>query len=471
MTEPTLLTRASGAAPTAPPRTGLVLAIIVTCQMMLILDVTVMNVALPAIQADLRFSRAGLSWVLNAYALAFGGLLLTGGRAGDIFGRRRLFLGGVALFTLASLCGGLATSPGQLLAARVAQGAGAALAGPNALALLTTTFTEARARIRALAIFSGVASGGLALGLLVGGALTEWGSWRWVLFINVPFGLAVAVLAPRFVAEPPRHPGALDVPGGITATAGSTGLVYGLIRAAERGWGDRITIGAVALSAILLGAFLAIEARTARPLVPLRLFADRNRAGGYLIMLLTPAAMLGVFFFLTQFLQDVLGFSPLRAGLSFLPLAVALFTVTRLIPRLLPRFGARRLVVTGMLLLTAGLIWLSQVSAHSGYAAAILAPMVLFGLGAGLGASPLNVLIMSAVPPRDAGAASGALQTAQQIGGGLGLAILVTATHTVDAAFTAAAVFTAAAALVGGLILRPPTAAPRAAPRSRRDRP
>jgi EmrB/QacA subfamily drug resistance transporter len=465
---------------TPKPRLGLVLAIVVTCQMMLILDTTVMNVALPTIQADLHFSRTGLSWVINAYALAFGGLLLTGGRAGDILGRRRLFLGGIALFTLASLCGGLAASPGQLLAARVAQGVGAALAGPNALALLTTTFTEPRARIRALSIFSAVSSGGFALGLIVGGALTQWGSWRWVLLINVPFGLAVTLLAPRYVAQPERHGGTLDIPGGITATAGFAGLVYGLIRTAGRGWGDPVAIGILAASAVLVAAFLAIEARTARPLVPLALFADRNRDGGYLIMFLAPAGMLAMFFFLTQFLQDVLGFGPLRAGFAFLPLAAALFGAARLIPWLLPRFGPRRLVVTGMLMITAGLLWLSQISVHSGYLTALLAPMVLFGAGAGLGVSPLNAVIMAAVPPRDSGAASGVLQTAQQVGGGLGLAILVSvaasaARHTAGdprqvlahgsaVAFGAATAFTVAAVLVGLTLRRP-------APRSAAEKP
>jgi EmrB/QacA subfamily drug resistance transporter len=433
-----------------------------------------MNVALPAIQADLHFSPTGLSWVLNAYALAFGGLLLTGGRAGDLLGRRRVFVVGVTLFTLASLAGGLATSPAELLGARIAQGIAAALAGPNALALLTNTYTEPRARIRALSIFSAVASGGLALGLIVGGTLTQFGSWRWVLFINVPFGLAVALLTARHVAQPERHGGTLDIPGGVTATAGFALLVYGLIRAAEQGWADPVTLGTLAASAALIATFVAIEARTDRPLVPLRLFADRNRASGYTIMLLAPAGMFAMFFFLTQFLQDVLGFGPLRAGFAFLPLAVALFGVARLIPRLLPRFGPRRLVVTGMILLSVGLLWLSRISPHSGYATALLAPMVLFGLGAGLGASPLNAVIMASVNPRDSGAASGALQTAQQVGGGLGLAILVTVAsashprpgpagadqaraalaHGTAVAFAAATIFTAAGLLVG-LTLRP----------------
>jgi EmrB/QacA subfamily drug resistance transporter len=448
------------------PRLGLVLAIVVTCQMMLILDTTVMNIALPAIQTDLHFSRTGLSWVIDGYVLAYGGLLLVGGRAGDILGRRQVFVAGVAVFTLASLAGGLATSPAELVGARVGQGVAAAVAGPNALALLTATFTEPRARIRALALFSAVASGGLAIGLVVGGALTEWGSWRWVLFVNVPFGAAVCALAPRFVPAPPRHSNSLDLPGGAAATAGFAGLVYALIRAADRGWGDGVTIGTLAASAVLIGAFLAIEARTARPLVPLRLFADRNRAGGYLIMMLTPAAMLAMFFFLTQFLQDVRGLSPLRAGLAFLPMALIMFGGTRLIPLLLPRFGPRRLAVTGMLLITAGLIWLSQISVHSGYATAVLGPIVLFGAGGALGVSPLNPVIMAGVRPQDVGAAAGVLQTAQQVGSGLGLAVLVTVfgaatraatghpaaavlAHGSAVAFAVATAFTATGALVG----------------------
>jgi MFS family permease len=337
-------------------------------------------------------------------------------------------------------------------------------------------------------MFSAISSGGLALGLIVGGALTEWASWRWVLFINVPFGIAVAGLAPRYLrADGPIAPdrrtdrsvhsgsdansgsagSALDLPGGLTATVGSTALVYAFIRAAVSGWGDALTIGTFAVAVVVLGAFVAIEARSARPLMPLRLFADRNRAGGYLIFLLVPAAMLGVFFFLTQILQDAMGFSPMRTGFAFLPLAVTMFGTVRLMPVLLPRFGPKVLGTTGMALMFAGLLWLSQVDAASGYVSALLGPMVLFGLGGGLGVSPMNVVIMATVPRPDMGAASGLLQTAQQVGGALGLAVLVTVygraggslVHRASAGFAAAAVFAACALLVA-LTLRRATSRP-----------
>jgi EmrB/QacA subfamily drug resistance transporter len=457
-------------------RPGVPLAVIVTCQMMLILDVTVMNVALPTIRTDLHFSATGLSWVLNAYALSFGGLLLLGGRAGDLLGRRRLFVVGVALFTLASLLGGFATSAAWLLAARTLQGVGAAIAGPNALALLTTTFTEARERIRALSIFSAVASGGFAIGLIVGGALTEWGSWRWVLFINVPFGLAVALLAPRVLRADQSGDGSrrgarhLDLPGAVTATAGTAALVYGFIRAAGGGWSDPLTIGTVAAAIVLLGGFAWIETRAGRPLMPLRLFAERNRAIGYLNFLVMSAGMLAVFFFLTQFLQEVLRLSPMRTGFAFLPMAVVMFTVVRTLPRLIPRFGPKPIIITGAVLLLIAFAWLTRISAGSTYAAALLGPMLLLGFAAAFAGSPLNVVIMSGVRPEDSGAASGILQTMQQVGGSLGLAIIVNVfgatirhgvqqpapavlAHGMAVAFTAAAVF-ATAGLVGALSLK-----------------
>jgi EmrB/QacA subfamily drug resistance transporter len=393
---------------------------------MLILDATVMNVALPKIQVDLHFSATSLSWVISSYTLTFGGLLLLGGRAGDILGRRRMFIGGIALFTLASLAGGFAQSEAWLLSARVLQGVGAAAAGPSTIALLTTTFTEPRARIRALALLSGMASGGFAVGLILGGLLTEVGSWRWVLFINVPFGLAATLLAPRYVREPERHPSRLDVPGAITATAGMAGIVYAFIHAASDGWSSQLTVVPLVAGVILLAAFLAIESRTGQPIMPLRLFADRNRATGYLNSFLGPAALMSMFFFLTQFLQEVRGFSALATGFAFLPMAVALFGMTRLMPRLLPRFGPRPLAVTGALFMIGGLVWLTQLSSTSTYAGALLIPMILMGIGGGLSLVPLTPVVMATVPAKDAGAAGGILQTMQQTGSTLGLAVLVT---------------------------------------------
>jgi EmrB/QacA subfamily drug resistance transporter len=411
---------------TARLRPGLVLAIVVTCQLMLALDSTVMNVALPRVQADLHFSTTGLSWVINAYTLVFGGLLLLGGRAGDLFGRRRLFIGGLIVFTAASLMGGFASSAGMLLAARIAQGLGAAAAGPNTLALITTTYTDPVRRIKALAIFSGTTVGGFAIGLILGGLLTEWTTWRAVLFINVPVGIIVVALAIRFLVEPERHPGRLDLPGAVTATAGVGTLVYGFIRAASVGWGAASTLVPVCAGVVLLTVFVLIESRTAQPLMPLRLFANRDRAAGYLNFFLGPMAMMSCFFFMTQFLQDVRGFSPLATGFAFLPMAVALFALTRLIPWLLPRFGPKPLAMIGTALLTFGALWETQLTVTSAYFPSVLGPFLCLGIGGGLAFSPLNVVIMATVPASAAGAAGGVLQTMQNVGATLGLAILTT---------------------------------------------
>ena len=452
------------AAGSRPDRPGLVLATLLTCQLMIILDATVMNVALPRIQADLHFSTTALSWVMNGYTLVFGGLLLLGGRAGDLFGRRRLFVGGVALFTLASLAGGLAESSTWLIVARVAQGLGAAAAGPSTLALLTTTFTDPQARIRALALFSGMASAGLAVGLILGGLLTEWLSWRSVLFINVPFGLAAVAFAGRYLREPERRPARLDLPGAVTATGGVAALVYGFIRAAVHGWGDGLTVLSLGGGAVLLAAFLVIETRAAQPLLPLRLFADRNRAAAYANFFLGPMAGMSMFYFLTQYLQEVRGFGALSTGFAFLPTAVVVFTATRLVPWLLPRLGPKPVALTGTVALVAGLVLLTRLTATTGYFPLVFGSMVLMGLGMGLAFAPLNVLVMATVAPRDAGAAGGVLQTMQQTGATLGLAILVTVFGTVTrgasgppvevlvsgmtAAFTASATVAALTAVV-----------------------
>lgn len=404
----------------------LALAVIVTCQLMLILDGTIVNIALPHIQSDLGFSEASLSWVLNAYALAFGGLLLLGGRAGDILGRRRLLVAGIVLFTAASLVGGFATSAEWLLASRAVQGIGAAMAAPSALALILHTFPAGEGRTRALAIFSAVSAFGASLGLIAGGLLTAWVSWRWVMFVNVPIGIAIALLAPLVVAEPARQGGRFDLPGALTGTIGTVALVYGFINAATEGWGSPGTIASFVAALVLLGLFLVIESRASQPIMPLRLFADRNRASAYLNMLLLPAAMFGVFFFLTQYVQDVLGFDPIVAGFSFLPLTIVIFAASQAVPRLLPRYGPKPLLVTGGVLVTFGMLWLSQITATTAYVSGLLGPMLLFGAGLGLSFTPLSVIILNGVDSADAGSASGLLQTMQQVGGSLGVAILVT---------------------------------------------
>jgi EmrB/QacA subfamily drug resistance transporter len=396
------------------------------CQLMLMLDVTVMNVALPRIRADLGFTPAGLSWVMNAYTLVFGGLLLLGGRLGDLFGRRRVFLAGVGVFTVASLAGGLAGSAWLLVAARVVQGLGAAAAGPSTIALITGTFTEPRARMRALSLFSAMASSGFAVGLILGGLLTEWLTWRSVMFINVPLGAVVLAFGARHIAEPARHPARLDVTGAVLATLGVGSLVYGFIRAAEAGWGDSFAVSPLVSGAVLVVVFVWSQARAEHPMLPLRLFADRDRAAGYANYFLGSLSMMSAFFFLTQFLQEIGGYGALATGFAFLPMAVGIFVVSRLIPGLLPRLGPKPLAVTGTLMMSAGLWWLTRLTGASAYVPDILGPMVLMGIGGGLAFSPLNVVIMSTVPPADTGAAGGALQTMQQIGGTLGLAVLVT---------------------------------------------
>ena len=440
---------------------GLALVIMLSAQLMIILDMTVVNIALPHIQAGLNFSAASLSWVLNAYTLTFGGLLLLGGRAGDILGRRRMFLAGIALFTLSSLAGGLATTGWMLLTARALQGVGGALASPAVLALVVGSFAEGRERTRALGIYSAVAMGGASLGLVLGGVITEWLSWRWVLFVNVPVGLAVLAVTPVFVTESARQPGRFDLTGAVTSTAGMTALVYAFIRAAASGWGDRLAVAAFAVAAVLLALFLLTETRARQPITPLRLFADLGRSGSYLARLLLVAGMFGMFFFLTQFVQEILGFSPLDAGVAFLPLTLTVFGVSRAAPRLIPRFGGNRLMLAGMVPVIAGMAWLAQVSAGTSYLAGILGPMLLLGTGMGLVFVPLTAASLAGVAPADSGAASSMVNVMQQVGGSLGLAILVTVfgtayrhaaqhalVHGVSAAFSVATLFDVAALAV-----------------------
>ncbi len=405
---------------------GLTLAVIAGAQLMVVLDATIVNIALPHIQTALHFSTTSLSWVLNAYTLTFGGLLLLGGRAGDILGRRRVFVSGILLFALASLLGGLATSSAWLLAARALQGVGGAIASPTALALITTNFAEGRARNRAFGVFAAVSGSGAAIGLLAGGMLTSWLSWRWVLFVNVPIGILIALLAPLYIAESERHPGRFDLGGALTSTAGMTALVYGFIRAAQDGWSEPVTVGSFAAAAFLLAIFLSIETRTRQPITPLHMFANRNRAGSYGVMLALAAALFGMFFFLTLFVQDVLGYSPLRAGLAFLPVSAAIIVTAQIAARALQKLGPKPLMATGATLATVGLGWLSRISVGSGYLDGILGPMLLFGVGMGLLFVPLTIVAVSGVRREESGAASSLLNSMQQIGGSLGLSILVT---------------------------------------------
>ncbi len=418
----------------APPRTEsasarrrtIVLGLVLTAQLMVVLDATIVNIALPDISGALHFNPTSLSWVINAYTLVFGGLLLLGARAGDILGRRKIFLTGITLFTVASLLGGFASSAGLLLAARAVQGVGAALAAPSALALLMTMFPDARERVRAIGYYTAVSIGGSAVGLIAGGMLTQWVSWRWVLFVNVPIGLAVIAVALRVLPETARGKGHFDLAGALTSTLGMTGLVYGFVRAASAGWGDPVTIAAFAAGVVLLGAFVFVELRAESPIVPLRLFADRDRATSYVARLLLVAGMIGMFFFLTQFLQEILHYSAVVAGLAFLPLTVVLFAASQLSARVLTvRLPAKTVIAGGLTLSTSGLLWLTQLHATSGYFD-LLGPLLLFGIGNGLAFVPLTSTSLRGVAPADSGAASGLVNVMQQVGGALGLAVLVT---------------------------------------------
>jgi EmrB/QacA subfamily drug resistance transporter len=412
---------------------------------MVILDMTVVNVALPSIASGLRFSATGLSWVLDAYSLTFGGLLLLGGRAGDILGRRRVFLAGIGLFTAASLAAGLATSPTVLIAARALQGVGGAVASPAALALIVSSFAEGGSRNRAMALYAAIASGGASLGLVLGGLITQWVSWRWVFFINLPVGAVVMLLAPALLAETPRRPGHFDLAGAITSITGMAALVYAFIRAAADGWSSPVTIGALALAAVSLAMFVRTETRATQPVTPLRLFADPQRSASYAARLLLVGGMFGMFYFVTLFLQRVLGFSPLRAGAAFLPMTLLLFGVSRLAARLLGRFRAVPVTVVGLLMVIAGMAWLTRITATSGYLPGVLGPMLLFGTGVGLAFVPLTTMSLAGVHPDDAGAASSMVNVAQQAGGAIGLAVLVTAFGTATRGAAGAAAGPAAA--------------------------
>ncbi|MFF7654291.1 MFS transporter [Streptomyces sp. NPDC007983] len=460
--------------PSLPRRPGVVLTLLATCQLMIILDTAAVNVALPRIRDSLDFSTAGLSWVVNAEMLGFGGLLLLGGRAGDILGRRVVLRTGVGLFAVGSLLSGLAPAAWWLVTARAMQGVGAALATPAALALLVTNF-PGPARNRALGVYASVSGVGSAVGLIVGGLLTDLGSWRWVLLVNVPIGLALLLLVPLFVGESDRRPGRFDIGGALTSVVGVIGLSYGFIRAAAEGWGDTMALGSFAVAVVSLALFPMVELRAREPIVPLRVFADRNRSGAYVILLLLAASMMSQFFFLVQFLQDVRKFSPLETGLAFLPMSAATFLCSRWAGHLSSRVPARPLMAAGALSGTIGMLWLTRISADTTYAAGLLGPLILFGVGLGF----LLVLATSAgvagVAPQHSGTASSMVHVAQRLGGGLGLAVLVTVFGTaaresaaegnnsttvladgISTAFTVGSCFMVCALLLAVLVLRAP---------------
>jgi EmrB/QacA subfamily drug resistance transporter len=407
------------------------LVIIALAQLMVVLDVAIVNVALPSIQRELHFAATDLEWVVNAYAIAFGGLLLLGGRTGDLFGRRRMFIIGALMFTAGSMAGGLATSSSFLIAARAAQGIGAAILAPTALSLLAATFPQGAERNRAFGVYSAVSAGGGAVGLLLGGIITNYLSWRWIMFVNVPIGLLLAFAAPRVLIRWEGKPGRLDLPGAITVTAGVSLLVYGLARVATHDWSDSGTRATLAIAVALLVAFVALESRGRHPLMPLRIFASRNRSGAYGLSLAVGAALSGMLFLLTLFLQNVLGFTPLQAGFAFLPTAIGVGFGAGLTSRLIGRIGPRVPMTTGALLVAIGMFWLSAVTVHANYLSDVLGPLVVLAVGLGMAFVSTSVTAISGVQPNESGLASALLNVGRQLGGSLGIAIMGTIATTV----------------------------------------
>ena len=430
----------------SPPRNlNLALVVIALAQLMVVLDVAIVNVALPSIQRELHFAATDLEWVVNAYAIAFGGLLLFGGRTGDLFGRRRMFIIGALMFTAGSMAGGLATSSTFLIAARAAQGVGAAILAPTALSLLAATFRQGAQRNRALGVYSAVSAGGGGIGLLMGGVITNYLSWRWIMFVNVPIGLLLAFAAPRVLIRGEGKPGRLDLPGALTVTAGVSLLVYGLARVATHDWSDNVTRAVLAIAVTLLVTFVALESRGRHPLMPLRIFANRNRSGAYGLSLAIGAALSGMLFLLTLFMQNVLGFSPLQAGFAFLPTALGVVVGAGLTSRVIGRVGPRVPMTTGALLAATGMFWLSAVTVHANYFADVLGPLVVLAIGLGMAFVSTSVTAISGVQPNESGLASALLNVGRQLGGSLGIAIMGTIATTVTRNQLATGPFTHAA--------------------------
>ncbi len=460
------------------PRRWWSLAVIAVAQLMIVLDASVVVVALPSAQRALDISTANRQWVLSAYTLAFGSLLLLGGRIADYLGRRRMFIVGLVGFGAASALGGLAQDAAMLFGARALQGAFAALMAPASLSLLTTTFTEVRERARAFGIYGAIAGGGAAIGLVLGGTLTQLASWRWTLLINAPIAVVAVLGALRFVQESRVHARAgYDIPGAVSVTGGFFFLVYGFTTAGTDGWTAPLTLGLLAAAAAALCAFLVIELHSTHPLLPMRVVLDRNRGGSYLASLLVGSALLGTFLFLTYFLQETLRYSVLKTGFAFLPFSGGIIVGAGLATRLLPRIGPRALMVVGLVLAAGGLMWFTGLSVDSTYLGHVLPPQLLVSIGMGLTFVPMSSTALTGVDPTDAGVASALVNTTQQVGGSLGTALLNTvaasaavsylATHARAAkavqsatvhgyttAFTVSAALLAAAALLAGLLVR-----------------
>jgi EmrB/QacA subfamily drug resistance transporter len=420
----------SQARPLYTPRAkNLALVLLAMTQFVIVIDASIVNVALPSIGAHLHFARADLSWVVNAYVLTFGGFLLLGGRMADLLGRRRMFMLGLVLFSLASFAGGIAQSEGWLIAARAVQGLGAAIVSPAALSIITVTFAEGAERNRALGIWGAVAGAGGAAGVLLGGILTSGLSWRWVLFVNVPIGLIAALLAPRTLRESRAEEGTttFDLPGAVTVTAGLSLLVYAVVDTVSSGWGSTATLLRLGGAALLLIAFLVIERNSRHPLMPFSIFRLRTLRGANIIGLLIGMSLFSMFFFISLYLQEVLHYSPIKTGISYLPLAVGIIISAGAASQLVTRLGFKPPLIAGMLLIAGGLLWFSQVPATGGsYAADVLGPSLLAAVGLGFAFVPVTIAAVTGTRPHEAGLASGLINTSQQVGGALGLAIVAT---------------------------------------------
>ncbi|MFD7508318.1 MFS transporter [Streptomyces sp. NPDC059853] len=423
------------------PRRWRILAFIAIAQLMVVLDATIVNIALPSAQVDLGLSDGNRQWVITAYALAFGGLLLFGGRIADLWGRRNAFITGLVGFAIASALGGAASNAGLLFASRALQGVFAALLAPAALSLLTVLFTEARERAKAFGIFGAIAGAGGAVGLLLGGVLTEYLDWRWTFYVNIPFAAVAIAGAVALIKEPEgaRNRSPLDLPGVILATTGLVALVYGFSRAEETGWGDGLTVGMFVAAAVLLASFVAVEARVKHPLLPLRVVLDRNRGGAYAATGIAVIGMFGLFLFLTFYMQLIKEYSPVVTGLAFLPMVAGMITgSTQIATRLMLRVPPRQLMVPGYLVAAAGMLLLTQIGMDTSYPLLILPAMLLIGLGLGTAMMPAMQLATGGVQPADAGIASAMVNTSQQVGGAVGTALLNTIAASATTSYIAA---------------------------------
>jgi EmrB/QacA subfamily drug resistance transporter len=405
----------------------LLLFLIAGAQLMVVLDSTIVNIALPSMGRYFDKSQTDMTWTINAYTLAFGGLLLLGGRAADILGRRQMFIVGLGLFSLGSLLAGLSTSFEVLLIGRVVQGIGGAIAAPTALSLITTLFAEGRERNRAFAVYAGVSGGGAAIGLLLGGVLTEYFDWRWVLFVNVPIGLALMVGGYLYIHTSERLSGKFDLVGSLLSVTGMVALVYGFINAANHPWVAGATVASLTAGVVLLAAFVLYESRSSIAMMPMRIFANRSRAASYVIMLIIGAALFGMFYYLTFFIQGVMGFSSLRSGVAYLPFSLIIIIGSGVVSQVLPKVGPKFLITLGAAFMTVGMFWYAQVDANTKYWSGIFPAMITTATGLAMVFVTLTVVAVTKVTDTDTGLASALLNVGQQIGGSIGLAVLATA--------------------------------------------